>query len=242
MKIYKLIGMDLDGTLTQHKSKLETKVKEILVKLQENHMCCIVGAGSAERIAKQMDFFPIEIIGNYGMQRANVISGKIVFKKNEDYSVDKKWFEQKIKELRISTGYTEYEGDSVEFHPSGAVTFPLLGTSATLNAKLAFDPTGEKRTKIYDEVASCFNKYNCFIGGTSSFDIVSKKYDKYISLIELAKSYQISKEQILYIGDDFKKGGNDEQVLLNGIDCLRIEDYRFFPEAIRKKGLLGEEL
>lgn len=234
--------MDLDGTLTQHKSKLETEAKNCLNKLQRKYICCIVGAGSAERIAKQMDFFPMEIIGNYGMQRAKVISGEIFYQENENYAVDQIWFEKRIKELRLRTGYEKHEGDSVEFHLSGAVTFPLLGTAASLSDKLNFDPKGEKRMKIFDEVASCFSQYNCFIGGTSSFDIVSKKYDKYIALIELAKSYQVSKEEILYIGDDFKKGGNDEQVLLKGIDCLRIEDYRTFSEVIRKEGLLGGEL
>ena len=64
----KLMAFDLDGTLTQHKSKLEHSNKLVLLELSKKYKLLIVGAGQCMRIFNQMDRFPIDIIGNYGMQ------------------------------------------------------------------------------------------------------------------------------------------------------------------------------
>lgn len=55
---YKLIAMDLDGTLTQHKSKLEEKNTELLYKLKQKYHLTILGAGGCKRIYDQLNRFP----------------------------------------------------------------------------------------------------------------------------------------------------------------------------------------
>lgn len=235
---YKLVAMDLDGTLTQHKSKLENKNRELLDKISQKYKTVIVGAGSCERIYNQLNNYPIDIIGNYGMQESNIINGKFHLVKNFSYEIDKDFFIKTIKKLRKITGYTSYIGDSVEFHKSGAVTFPLIGTKAELKDKLLFDPNGAKRTAIYEVVTKAFKGFNCFIGGTSSFDIVKKDYDKYLAIMRYAKENNIQRHEILYVGDDFKKGGNDEQVLLNGIDCIKVDDYNTVSLLLNQKGVI----
>ncbi|NLZ25802.1 MAG: HAD hydrolase family protein [Clostridiales bacterium] len=238
MNKYKLIAMDLDGTLTQHKSKLNEKNTQLLDRLFERYECIMVGAGSCRRIYEQMNLYPITIIGNYGMQLSKVINGEFTIIRSDSYTVDKDFFESTVQRLRIMTGYTKYYGDSVEFHPSGAVTFPLIGTSAPLSEKLSFDPGGEKRSKIYDLVSSAFSEYNCFIGGSSSFDIVKKQYDKYLALMRYANECGIDKQEILFIGDDFKRGGNDEQIKLGGIDYIEIKDYRSITQVLENNKIL----
>lgn len=235
---YKLIAMDLDGTLTQHKSQLEEKNTQLLYDLKERYNLVMLGAGGCERIYKQMNCFPIDIIGNYGIQESKIINGQFKIVRNDCYTVDKEFFEKAITKIRHLTGYTDYVGDNVEFHQSGMVTFPLLGTKALLKDKLAFDPDGKKRSAIYDLVAAEFKDYNCFIGGTSSFDIPLKKYDKYQALLEYIKPLGIKEEEVLFIGDDFKKGGNDEQLLLGGIDCIIITNYLNTIEILEEKGII----
>ena len=68
MTAKKLIAFDLDGTLTQHKSQLDDVNRAVLERLAEKYHLLMLGAGSCERIYRQMGEFPIEIIGNYGMQ------------------------------------------------------------------------------------------------------------------------------------------------------------------------------
>lgn len=235
---YKLIAMDLDGTLTQHKSPLDEKNTALLRELNRKYRTVMVGAGSCTRIYEQMNRFPIDIIGNYGMQLSRAAGGEFRLIRDDRYAVDREFFEKTATAIRKQTGYTEYTGDNVEYHPSGAVTFPLLGTAAKLADKLAFDPDGKKRGAIYRSVANAFKDYNCFIGGTSSFDIVKKQYDKYRAIMDYIKDADILKEEILYIGDDFKQGGNDEQIKLNGIDYLTVADYRTTGELLEKMEII----
>ena len=50
----KLIAFDLDGTLTQHKTKLSEEHKLILEKLQTKYNLVMVGAGQCRRIFEQI--------------------------------------------------------------------------------------------------------------------------------------------------------------------------------------------
>ena len=64
----KVVAMDLDGSLTQHRQPLDEAHKETLNKLAQKYKLLMVGAGQVERIFNQMENFPIDIIGNYGLQ------------------------------------------------------------------------------------------------------------------------------------------------------------------------------
>ena len=63
----KVIAMDLDGTLTQHKTPLTPEHRAVLTALSRRYKLLMVGAGQVERIFRQLGRFPIDIIGNYGM-------------------------------------------------------------------------------------------------------------------------------------------------------------------------------
>lgn len=71
----KLMAFDLDGTLTQHKSPLSDKNRAVLEQLSKRYKLIMAGAGMCRRIFEQMGRFPIDIIGNYGMQYAEFDSG-----------------------------------------------------------------------------------------------------------------------------------------------------------------------
>ena len=64
----KLIAFDLDGTLTQHKTPLEAANRAVLERLSEKYRLLMVGAGGVRRIFNQLGGFPMDIIGNYGLQ------------------------------------------------------------------------------------------------------------------------------------------------------------------------------
>ena len=66
----RIVAFDLDGTLTQHKTHLEPFNRAVLDELARRYRLLMVGAGSCRRIFEQMDRYPIDIIGNYGMQYA----------------------------------------------------------------------------------------------------------------------------------------------------------------------------
>jgi HAD superfamily hydrolase (TIGR01484 family) len=233
-KSVKLIAMDLDGTITQHKSKIELCNKVVLEQLDKKFQLVIIGAGSCMRIYKQLDYFPIDVIGYYGMQSAKGLkNGEFRLDKNNISNIkSKSQIIGNVDLLRELFGYTEFSGESVEFHESGMFTIPLLGTNAKLEDKLKFDPFRERRRKVYSVVRDFFSDYTVFIGGTSSFDIVPKPYNKLYALNQYAKELEIEKDNIIFIGDDYGLGGNDEQVYKSEIPFICIDNYMDFRRKV----------
>lgn len=231
----KVVAMDLDGTLTQHKQPLDKEHTEALNKLSERYKLLMVGAGQVMRIFNQMEHYPIDIIGNYGLQYGVYVpeAKEIKMVRDLSFGTNKEEIEKKVTFLREKYGYTEFCGDNAEFHPSGCITFPLLGTKAKQEDKLSFDPDRVKRRKIYDDVVNTFYDYCVFVGGSSSFDMAPKPYNKYYALDLYCKENNLKHENIVYIGDDYGLGGNDESVYKSDFPYLTIDDYRDFPEAIK---------
>lgn len=230
----KLIAMDLDGTLTQHKTPLIREHREVLTELSKKYKLLMVGAGQVMRIFNQLEQFPIDIIGNYGMQYGvyNDVTKSVEIVRDISVGCDKLRITEKINALREKYGYTEYAGETVEFHPSGCVTFPILGTKAKQEDKLSFDPDRTKRRKIYDDVVSTFSDYCVFVGGSSSFDMAPKPYDKYYALDLYCKENGLFHDEVVYIGDDYGLGGNDESVYKSDFNYITIDNYSDFPKRV----------
>ena len=148
------------------------------------------------------------------------------------YNSMKKDVEKKVTFLREKHGFTEFAGDNVEYHASGCLTFPLLGTKAVQKDKLAIDPDRKKRRAFYPEVCDLFSDYNVFVGGSSSFDMAPAPYNKAYALAEYCKEHGIAHDEVAYVGDDYGPGGNDESVYLSDFPYLTIDDYRMFPEIV----------
>lgn len=231
----KVVAMDLDGTLTQHKQPLDQAHKEALEQLSRKYKLLMVGAGQVMRIFNQLEQFPIDIIGNYGLQYGtyNAQTKSIDIIRDLNFKTNKDSIEKRVTALREKFGYTDYTGDNVEFHPSGCVTFPLLGTKAKSEDKLAFDPDRTKRRKIYDDVVSTFSEYTVFVGGSSSFDMAPMPYNKYYALDTYCQENNLKHENVVYIGDDYGLGGNDESVYKSDFPYIKIDDYRDFCKIIR---------
>ena len=179
----KIIGFDLDGTLTQHRTPLPPASRELLDRLRLHYRVLIVGAGNCPRILRQIENYPIDVIGNYGMQ------------------------------------YCRYDPDTQ------ILTIPLLGTKADIRDKLAFDPDRKKRLAFYSEVCELFPEFTVFVGGSSSFDLAPLPYNKYYALDHLCRDEGYRHDEILYVGDDYGHGGNDEAVYVSDIPFRPVSDY-----------------
>ncbi len=227
-KMTKLIAFDLDGTLTQHKTPLSQENRKILDRLRKKYALVMVGAGRCARIFSQMEGYPIDIIGNYGLEYAiyDTDAQTLTTVRNLVFDCDRESVTKKITELRKRLGFTEYAGESVEFHASGCVTFPLLGTAAKQEDKLAFDPDRAKRRAVYNEVKAAFPEYKVFIGGTSSFDMAPTPFDKYYALDLYCNENNYLHNEVVFVGDDFGLGGNDESVYLSDFKFIKVTDYK----------------
>lgn len=230
----KLIAFDLDGTLTQHKSPLGEENRKVLEELSKKYKLLMAGAGMCNRIFNQMGKFPIDVLGNYGMQYAeyNEKTGELDIVRNDVLPVDRESVEKRVTAMREKYGFTEFAGDNVEYHASGCVTFPVLGTAAKIEDKLAFDPDRKKRRAIYEDVKATFSDYTVFVGGSSSFDMAPAPFNKAYALAKYCEERGIAHDEVVYVGDDYGPGGNDESVYLSDFNFLTIDNYLDFPEVM----------
>ena len=236
----KLIAFDLDGTLTQHKTPLSPEHRAVLDALGKKYRLLMAGAGMCRRIFNQMGGYPIDILGNYGMQYGEYDpeTKDIIIKENVTLPCDRESIEVRVTALREKYGYTEFAGDNVEYHESGCVTIPMLGTKAQQADKLAFDPDRKKRRAIYEDVKKIFSDYNVFVGGSSSFDMAPAPYNKAYALQKYCARRGIAPDEVVYVGDDYGPGGNDESVYLSDFRFVKVDNYLDFPKIMEQEGLL----
>ncbi len=236
----RLMAFDLDGTLAQHKTPLGEKNRSVLERLSKKYKLLMVGAGTCTRIFNQLGKFPIDIIGNYGMQYGeyDAESGEIVVKRSENAPVDREEVLRRAELIREKYNLHDFAGETLEFHPTGALTFPVLGTKANIEDKLAYDPDRSKRRVMYEYVCGLFHDYRVVIGGSSSFDIIPGQYGKYNALMQYLTERGMSKEDVVYCGDDYMEGGNDHDVLAGGIPFVKVDNYEMLEELLIKEGLL----
>lgn len=231
----KVFAFDLDGTLTEHRTWITDENLAVLDDLGGRGIRVVIaGAGQTRRIFTQMREHPVDIIGNYGLQYAEYRDerGDLEILRDLTLPCDRESVAERIERLRGVIGFTDYVGGSVEFHPSGCVTFPLLGTKADIADKLLFDPTREKRRAVFSEVAAAFPEYTVFVGGSSSFDMAPKPYNKAYALDLFCREEGYEHAELTYFGDDYGTGGNDECVYLSDFDFVPVDRYIRLPEIV----------
>ena len=59
-----------------------------------------------------------------------------------------------------------------------------------------------------------------------------KPYNKYYALALYCEENGLSHDELLYIGDDYGPGGNDESVYKSDFLYLTIDNYKDFPEIV----------
>ena len=118
MRKVKVIAFDLDGTLCQHKSPLPPENIETLNKLGENYKLLMAGAGQCGRIFRQMAGYPIDIIGNYGLQYAEFCkeTGALEMKRDLCFPCDVASVEKRVTYLRQKYGFDYVYADTHTIH------------------------------------------------------------------------------------------------------------------------------
>ena len=78
-----------------------------------------------------------------------------------------------------------------------------------------------------------FPDYTVFIGGSSSFDFAPFPYNKYYALDRFCKDNGLRHDQVVYVGDDYGPGGNDESVYVSDFPFICVDDYTRLDEYLK---------
>ena len=78
-----------------------------------------------------------------------------------------------------------------------------------------------------------FKDYAVYIGGSTSFDLTPRQYNKFDATLRYAHEHGYSLDDCLFVGDDLDDGGGDSHIRLYGMDYIWIHDYRTTPQLLR---------
>ena len=244
----KVIAFDLDDTLAITKSPIDDRMGVLLTQLLDKFDVCIISGGKFEQFKKQVidrlqatpqQLSRMHLMPTCGTRyyRYDEVTEQWAQQYAEDLTEQQKTtitttLEKAAKEL----GYWEAApaGEIIEDRGS-QITYSALGQQATAEAKYAWDPDGTKKQKLRTLAAKELIDLEVRAGGTTSIDVTRIGIDKAYGMHKLIQELQISKADILFLGDKLQEGGNDYPVKAMNIDSLEVdrwEDTALALEAI----------
>jgi HAD superfamily hydrolase (TIGR01484 family) len=253
----KVIAFDLDNTLAESKSQIPDVTAESLGRLLDKYDVCVVSGGRFEQFIKQVvsrldvsdeQLSRLHLMPTCGTRyyRYDAISGewKIIY--HNDLSADqKKRISAALERGAKQLGMWEEKpyGEIIEDRDS-QMTYSALGQDIAemlgeegIARKYAWDPDMKKRCELRDLIAPELDDLEVRVGGITSLDVTLPGVDKAYGMRKLMETLEISKEDILFIGDMLMEGGNDFPVKVMGIDTIAVRDYRDTPFVV--EGILG---
>lgn len=233
----KIIVFDLDGTLAESKSRIKDETAKFLIHLLEKYNVAVISGGSFSQFKKQildallgcpdnalqkLFLFPTNgstcFIYKDGLWQS-VYEDKLTVEEKD--KIKKAW-EMAIVETETVLPDKLY-GEIMEDRGT-QVTFSLSGQEAPLNIKLQVDPDQEKRLKLRSVLSELLPDFSISVAGMTSIDITRKGIDKKYALEKIIKYLNLSKNQILFVGDKLAPGGNDHGAVEEGVRYLPVDN------------------
>jgi hypothetical protein len=233
----RLVAFDLDDTLAPSKSALDPTMIDLLVKLLGVTEVCVISGG-------QFGQFQAQIIDNLPSIRPDLLARLHLLPTcgTQYYRSDAQGWtqvyaenlteEQKTRALDAveqtarSLGYWESDTWGPILEDRGSqITFSALGQAAPVAAKIAWDPTGEKKNTLREAVQALLPDLEVRSGGSTSVDITRQGIDKAYGMKRLATLSGVDLDDMLFVGDRLDENGNDYPVKVLGVECIAVEGW-----------------
>ncbi|TNC16550.1 HAD-IIB family hydrolase [Georgenia sp. 311] len=245
MPAARLVAFDLDDTLTPSKSPISPDMAQALAELLAVVPVCIISGGQLEQFTTQVtDRLDIDddartrlhLMPTCGTRYYRFTGGAL----EQVYAHDLTPQERAdattaVEEQARRLGLWEDETWGPVLEDRGSqITFSALGQRAPLEAKRAWDPTGEKKERLRAAVAPLLPGLEVRSGGSTSVDITRKGVDKAYGMTRLAEHTGIDLADMLFVGDRLDEGGNDYPVKALGVPCLAVSGAEETPAVVRR--------
>ena len=214
----KLIIFDLDGTLAESKSSLDTEMAALLHDLLGIVKVAVISGGDWPQFEKQLlSNLPHDgCLANLSLLPTcgtKFFEYKSDWKKlySEDFTAEEK--EKIIGSLEKAVANAGFKvekvwGEVIEDRGS-QITFSALGQQAPLKEKDKWDPDYAKRKKIKAILDPLIPGFSVRLGGATSVDVTKPGIDKAYGIKKLRELLGISLKEMIFIGDALFPGGND---------------------------------
>lgn len=249
----RLIAFDLDDTLAPSKSPVDPRMAQLLGRLLTVSEVCIISGGRFEQFRDQvltrmpddgllhrLHLMPTCGTQYYRWERDTDGRGDWARQYAEDLTeVEKSAALAAVEEEARRLGLWEPQTWGPILEDRGSqITFSALGQAAPVDAKKAWDPTGEKKNTLRAAVQDRLPDLEVRSGGSTSIDITRRGIDKAYGMSRLAELTGIPIGDMLFVGDRLDPAGNDFPVVALGIPTRAVDDWHDTADLI--EGLLAE--
>jgi HAD superfamily hydrolase (TIGR01484 family) len=229
--VKKLIVFDLDGTLAESKSSVDSEMSELLHDLLGIVKVAVISGGDWPQFEKQLlsnlpdderlaNLSLLPTCGTKFFQYAG--DWKKIY--SEDLTADEKT--KIVGSLRQTLGVAGLNvekvwGEVIEDRGS-QITFSALGQQAPLEEKNKWDSDFTKRKKIKAVLDTFIPEFSVRMGGATSIDVTKPGIDKAYGIGKLRDRLGVSLQEMIFIGDALFVGGNDFPVKEAGVVSISV--------------------
>lgn len=243
----RLVVFDLDGTLTPSKTSLGASMAASLRNLLAVKKVAVIGGGSWPQFERQfvrplmktlpheqacrLFLFPTTSTEFYRYEHRawkeiyrKVLSGR-----------EKKKIQKAIALALRAIAYVPPQktwGSVVEDRDT-QITFSALGQKASLAAKKAWHTHHDVRSAFRRVLQRELPDFEVRIAGLTSVDVTRKGIDKAYGVREIEKVLRIPIKDMVFIGDELRKGGNDAAAKKSGVHTISTRGPRETQRIIR---------
>lgn len=233
----RLVAFDLDDTLAPSKSQIPEPMAAALRALLDVVPVCIISGG-------QIGQFHAQVLAHLGANEAELSRLHLMPTCGTRYytCAAEDWqlvYANDLTPAQIVEGFAVVEAEARRLglweertwgpileDRGSQITFSALGQEAPLEAKKAWDPTGEKKSRLRDAVAARLPELEVRSGGSTSVDITLKGVDKAYGMRKLAEVTGIPLGDMLFVGDRLDPKGNDYPVKALGVRCQAVTGWQ----------------
>jgi phosphomannomutase len=229
----KLIVFDLDGTLAESKSFIDTEMAKLLNSLLDLVKVSVISGGAWLQFEKQV---LAHLSQDQRLKNLSLLPtcGTKFFKYetkwellySEDFTEAEK---QKITDsLKKATELSDCKvekvwGDVIEDRGS-QITFSALGQQAPLAEKKQWDPDFAKRKRMKVILDKLIPEFSVRLGGATSVDVTKHGIDKAYGIRKLRDVLKIPIPEMIFVGDAVFPGGNDYPAKEAGALSIEVKD------------------
>jgi phosphomannomutase len=233
----RLVAFDLDDTLAPSKSPVDPRMAQLLVRLLAVVDVCVISGGQFAQFQSQLvDNLPLDhpealarmhLMPTCGTQYYRYRAGEWQQQYAENLTDEQKAAALAAVESEARRlGYWESDTWGPILEDRGSqITFSARGQDAPVDAKKAWDPTGEKKNTLRAAVQRHLPDLEVRSGGSTSVDITRRGIDKAYGMSKLAELTGVPFEQMVFVGDRLDPDGNDFPVVALGIATRAVEGW-----------------
>jgi HAD superfamily hydrolase (TIGR01484 family) len=233
----RLVAFDLDDTLAPSKTAITPRMADLLVRLLHEVEVCVISGGRFAQFETQLvanltlddpaALTRMHLMPTCGTQYYLFRDGEWRQQYAENLTAEQKAAALAAVEAEAKRlGYWEAQTWGPILEDRGSqITFSALGQAAPVEAKKAWDPTGEKKNALRAAVEPHLPELEVRSGGSTSIDITRRGIDKAYGMRKLAELTGIGFEDMLFVGDRLDPDGNDFPVVALGIPTQAVEGW-----------------